>query len=139
MKRHVSRIMIAGLLVTLAVGAASAQSTVTAKASIPFDFIIGNKMLPAGDYELVSNVVPGTLVIRSSEQKVGMFTLVHDCNARAEQEKSKLLFNRYGSSYFLSQMWIAGNNTGLELAPGSREKETARHGASYEVAVVFMH
>jgi len=40
--------------------------------------------------------------------------------------KTKLVFNRYGDKYFLSQVWIAGETRRRELPKSSREKEVAK-------------
>ena len=39
---------------------------------------------------------------------------------------SKLVFHRYGSQYFLAQIWTAGYEQGKELPKSSRESEVAQ-------------
>ena len=41
------------------------------------------------------------------------------------QTESKLVFNRYGDSYFLAQVWSEGNTQGRQLVKTAREKEIA--------------
>jgi len=41
-------------------------------------------------------------------------------------EQSTLVFNRYGSSYFLADIWWAGVTSGLELPKSKTEKELAK-------------
>lgn len=40
--------------------------------------------------------------------------------------KTKLVFNRYGNQYFLSQIWVKGATLGRQLPKTSREKEVGR-------------
>jgi hypothetical protein len=40
--------------------------------------------------------------------------------------ESKMMFNRYGDRYFLSQVWTAGVPTGVELRKTSTEIELAK-------------
>ena len=51
------------------------------------------------------------------------------------QAESKLIFNRYGNHYFLSQIWTQGDNSGRELFKSQRESELAGKQAKREVAV----
>ncbi len=44
----------------------------------------------------------------------------------APANKTKLVFNQYGSRYFLSQIWVNGETLGRQLPKTSREKEMAR-------------
>lgn len=37
----------------------------------------------------------------------------------------RLIFHRYGDEYFLSQVWLSGNEDGHELVPGVQEKAAA--------------
>jgi hypothetical protein len=55
------------LFVTLAAVSASAQSDMSLKVNIPFEFSVGNEVLPAGEYT-VRNMVQATLVIRSVDR-----------------------------------------------------------------------
>ncbi|MGA2329118.1 MAG: hypothetical protein ABSH05_22875 [Bryobacteraceae bacterium] len=41
-------------------------------------------------------------------------------------EQSTLVFNRYGSSYFLADIWWAGDAAGVELPKSKAEKELAK-------------
>jgi hypothetical protein len=47
--------------------------------------------------------------------------------------KTKLVFNRYGDQYFLSEIWVEGATRGRELPKTGREKEMAREFAQKDV------
>jgi hypothetical protein len=72
---------------------------------IPFDFMAGNTMLPAGTYT-ITEATPGVLQIRN--EKLGSdaaFVQAHSLETPKPQDSGKLIFNRYGDTYFLNQVW----------------------------------
>jgi hypothetical protein len=42
------------------------------------------------------------------------------------QTASKMIFNRYGDRYFLSEVWTAGYSRGRQLLKSAREMELAQ-------------
>src|SRR3984893_3627133 len=115
------------LLGSMAV-AAQAQSSGRTQliANIPFDFSVGNKTLPAGEYT-VAQVNPASdhavLQLRSRDGRAAAMVQMTSVIGKA-RESSKLSFNRYGEHYFFAQAWVDGDNTGLQ-APKSRAERAA--------------
>jgi hypothetical protein len=65
--------------------------------------------------------------------------ITHGAQAKEPQSESKLVFNRYGNRYFLSQVWTAGSIRGRQLPISPREKEMpqlARNETKAEVTLV---
>lgn len=95
-------------------------------ANIPFDFSVGNKTLPAGEYT-VSQVNPASdhavLQLRSKDGRAGAMVQM-TCVIGKTQESAKLIFNRYGNHYFFAQAWADADNTGLQ-APKARAERVA--------------
>lgn len=115
------------LFVTLAAGSASAQSANIMKVTVPFDFVISHKTLPAGDY-VVRRRIEGALVvlaIQNEDKNESAYLVSHNVQARDLQSGSKLVFNQYGDQYFLSQLWFPGNY-GQELTKTRRERLLGR-------------
>lgn len=124
----------AGLL--LAVGSAYAQSS-RLVADIPFDFVVGNKLFPAGQYQIRSIGVNGeTLSLQNTDHKQGMFFTPIYCSSAQPQSESKLVFNMYGNHFYLSQIWTEGYDQGRELPKSSREIEEARLEGGQHVVVL---
>jgi hypothetical protein len=126
MKKH---IYIASLvLVVLVAVSAQAQSrnNQQLRFHVPFAFAAGNSVLPAGDYR-VTIVNPSSdhsvLRITSSDGKSVMIRAV-DVEGWAAP-KAKLSFRHYGDRYFLAQVWMAGESTGL-VAPTSKTEKALR-------------
>ncbi|HWQ33485.1 MAG TPA: hypothetical protein VNQ79_11575 [Blastocatellia bacterium] len=127
-KQILSIVATLSILVTLAVAGFAGLST-RVSASIPFDFMIGNKQLPAGKYTVERGNVYGTLVIRSTETKgIAVFQTL-EASGRNNTE-AKLVFRRYGNQYFLAQVHD-GLSTGSELIKSKAEREAARAGRDH--------
>ena len=124
MKRNV--LLLAAALALLVTTGASAQ-TINLKANVPFSFVVDRTTLPAGEYsvESIANS-EGVLTIRGVDTKTARLIMSHACESVKAASHAKLIFHRYGDQYFLSQVWVGGNNRGHELLPSAREKEVAK-------------
>jgi hypothetical protein len=125
-----------GLGLLLATASAYAQTGVM-KANVPFNFIVDKTDVPAGQYVIQSVGTTGTAVaIESSDRSLVKLVLPNSCESSQTQEKSKLVFHRYGDQYFLAQIWREGDNRGSELPKSQRENEVAMDYPSQNVVVV---
>lgn len=125
-----------GLGLLLATASAYAQTGVM-KANVPFNFIVDKTDVPAGQYMIQSVGTTGTAVaIESSDRSLVKLVLPNSCESSQAQEKSKLVFHRYGGQYFLAQIWREGDNRGSELPKSQRENEVAMDYPSQNVVVV---
>ena len=132
--RKLFYIIAIGSLLTFSIaGTAQAQLPGTIiRASIPFDFIVRGRTLPAGRYEIQQiNDEPMGLMIQSIDHKRAhaMFeTDPVDLSKSARQDV--LVFHQYGDSYFLSEIVTATEGTGHELATSRQERQLRREMAS---------
>jgi hypothetical protein len=123
MYKHAYRVLIAlTLFAVLMVPATQAQSIW--KAEIPFDFAVGNKWLPAGEYE-VKRVSERVTLIQSQDARSSALAMTIEVNAGETSDVTKLVFNRYGEQYFLSKIWTRSSDTGRELTKCRLEREVA--------------
>jgi len=103
-----------------------AQAQEAMVVNVPFDFVAGNQNLPAGEYAVkVSQTDARILLIERKDATASMFVGTNPVDANKTQSESKLVFNRYGDRYFLSQVWNEGNSRGRQLMKTAREKEIA--------------
>ena len=102
------------------------------RANVPFNFSVGNKTLPAGVYDIrdISSSGANTLLVHEREGQSSMIVGSNTGEALKGADKTKLIFNRYGSQYFLAEIWVGGATLGRELPKSSREKELAKELAS---------
>jgi hypothetical protein len=117
-----------------AMGAAMAQTREgDVVVDVPFAFSVGGQTLPAGHYVVAA---AGTDLVRIfSRQTSGLFVPTHS-GMRGKSDGSKLVFHRYGDTYFLSSVWVTGNTSGKELFRSPAERELEAHRAEMELAVV---
>ena len=103
----------------------AAPFTVKIRAEIPFDFIVGKKRLPKGEYLIESLNDAGTLTIRNAKRgKAVTFSTIR--HKPTDGPKSKLIFNRYGDQYFLTRIWDGSSETVLKLNKSKTEKRLAK-------------
>ena len=116
------------LLLTMSAISVSAQSERSKTTNIPFDFIVGGKTLPAGEYTVAPNRSDSLNVwlVQSKDGHVNALFTTGSVRASETQEKTKFVFHKYGDQYFLSQIWTIGSNSGRELLMPRLEREVAK-------------
>ncbi len=128
MKKQAYRIFTTlGLLLTLAGTSAYAQMDgQTLRAEIPFDFVIGSKTLPAGEYNVSNRASTATTdmikIISADSNQAGAFTMTLPVGAKGHESAGQLVFHRYGDEYFLAQIWAPGARDGMQLSKSRRER-----------------
>jgi len=99
---------------------------------VPFAFSAAGEKLPAGYYVVAAH---DDLIRIFNAHTRGVYISTHAAT-RPKPDGSKLVFHRYGSSYFLSSVWITGNATGKELFRSRAEREVSGQYAEMELAIV---
>jgi hypothetical protein len=121
-------------VVLITAASLSAQTNGTpVKANIPFDFSAGGKHFSAGQYKVNAISPLGALSIVGSES--GLVTS-HEAESNSPSASTKLIFHKYGTSYFLYQIWNEGENRGRELPMTPVEKELARNATASPTVIV---
>jgi len=126
MKKH-TFVMTGLLLLSLMVTAQVVQAQEPVVVNIPFEFVAGQTTLPAGEYR-VEKLENGSSVVLIHRAQPGASVLVMTIASQANRPAadSKLVFNRYGNRYFLSQYWSAGSSRGRLLPKSAREQEISK-------------
>jgi len=105
-------------------------------ANIPFEFNVGNKTMPAGEYTVLQ-VNPASdhavLQLRSRDGRASAMVQMESVMGKAEAS-AKLIFNRYGNKYFFAQAWVDGENSGLQASRSRAERATGRELAGIKMA-----
>ena len=122
--------LLAALLATsIAVGQSNRGETV---ADVPFTFTVANHSFPAGRYTVTP--INQTLLRIFNSHNQGTVVLAHNTDGMAPEETGKMVFYRYGGTYFLVEVWVAANGTGSRLFQSRAEKDLAGTGAEKEIA-----
>ena len=129
MKRHVYTMIALIVLVGSMAVAAQAQTGGRTQlvASIPFQFNVGDKAMPAGEYT-ITQVNPSSdhavLQLRAKNCSSSVMMQMDNVIGKA-REGSRLVFNCLGDEYYFSQAWMSGDDTGWQ-APKSKAERRAR-------------
>jgi hypothetical protein len=113
--------------------ASSAQSLgQQIRADVPFDFVVGDKTLAAGEYSVSQISSAGGIAVRSRDGEQGAIRLSHAVLDRNPRQKTSLTFLRYGNQYFLSQIWVSGSAEGRQVLKSKAERSADRELARRE-------
>jgi hypothetical protein len=124
------------LAAILLVPAARAQQN-GVKADVPFDFVVGNRAYPAGEYILTPTFNDSALIrIDSTQEVLTGYTVANPCTNGTPSKETKLVFHRMRNHYFLYRVWIEGNLAGREFPKGRAEIELARNSEKPELVIV---
>ena len=131
MKTYIANTLAAvGLIIFFFGMESSAQTANRIVADVPFDFFVRNEKLSAGRYEFESatpQAAPGAVIVRYFEGTERRSMIVPAmANSPRRDGSMGLVFNRYGSTHYLSGVAIDSVDGGLKLVKTSREKELAR-------------
>jgi hypothetical protein len=122
--------LVVGLALATTLVSANAQSKSVVRADIPFDFIVGNKTLPAGKYMVNSATSDGqALNIRRREGKSLALVLTHEATEQSNKRIARMVFHRYGDQYFLAEVW-SGDSYGRQLMESKIERNLRQELAS---------
>jgi hypothetical protein len=106
------------------------------RATIPFNFTVNGRELPAGNYTLGSDVTsPHILKISDRTQHVHILAMAEP-SADQKQKANQLVFHKYGNQYFLSEIRSEESAINVQLATSKQEK---RARAETQVAGVPAH
>jgi hypothetical protein len=125
-----------GLNLALFALLAHAQESDRVNARIPFDFVVGDKQLKAGNYVIESFLDHQALRFRSKNGEVQQlaFTVPVETNKIGNHER--LIFHRDSDTYFLSQVWLSGDQDGRNLIPGAQEKSLEKSQPAVDQAII---
>jgi hypothetical protein len=88
--------------------------------NVPFAFHAGSQSMPAGVYRV--EIQSSHLILLCGQSRSG-FVMTNPETTRNANGPGKVVFNRYGSQYFLSEIWPQGSETGQRSVKSRQEKE----------------
>jgi hypothetical protein len=92
---------------------------------------MGSKTLPAGTYRVERE--SANLILLEGSGKASGFIVMNAASRSKAPDHGMLSFDRTGGTYYLRQIWTAGNQTGLEC-PKSRAEKAALVATNDEAA-----
>lgn len=132
-KLFLSLCLVGGLGATLT-STAQIESDARIRANIPYSFVVNNTTLPAGSYEVtvVEQTELNTLEIRSTNGKTAVVFETDPTEANRVMPKSELVFDKIGDTYFLSRVFLTGDQSGNQLPKSKMLKKLEAKGLKSE-------
>jgi hypothetical protein len=135
MKQLATRLAAAALLLT-GLGTTSqlyAQSN-EVRATIPFNFIVVGKQMPAGKYQFFVDS-DGLLCIRNLQQPIGALSQISDRDGTRSNDNN-LVFHKYGDRYFLSEVHSRSMIVNGEIPRSKLEKQSQEASVDHATTLV---
>jgi hypothetical protein len=122
--KHTNWFVAVVLVVLSGMAAAQLIGSTRVVAQVPFEFMVANKIVPAGECEVQAITMDGqTLVIRNAEAKVGLFSRSSQAEGKQNASNYAMVFKHYGDRYFLSGIKLQGSNITYLLPESKVEAE----------------
>jgi len=117
---------IAVMMLVAFVGMAAAQkignSTIVTK--VPFDFVVADRVVPAGEYVVQAATMDGSsLGIRNAFARVSLLSPTSTTEGKLAAAHYAMVFTRYGDRYFLTGIKLQGSKIAYRLPESKAEKE----------------
>lgn len=126
----------AGLFASLACYSLTAQSG-NLLVNVPFDFLVGKVSMPAGEYT-ISQAHQVVTLRNTTGHLSGVIVLTNGEYRPNDQAEGKLVFNRYGNEYYLSNIWTPNNPLGRVFPKSPREKELMSRLGAHQPATIAL-
>ncbi len=125
MRNSLVRVLVISFAVTGIAGGASLFAQTTMRFRVPFEFVADQQVFPAGLYEVGTSATADSAVsLRSTDEGWGKFIATR-LAASSSEGQSRLIFHRYGSRYFLSQICISATGMRRSMPVSKMERELA--------------
>lgn len=119
-----------------------AQSARRTVILIPFDFVAGEKVLPAGTYrvEAVRRDSYTVWEVRSTAGRAGAVVMTSAVGSGAAADaEPRLVFQKYAETYVLAQLWPSSDPTGREVVQSRRGRALVAGNVKPEAVTVMAH
>jgi hypothetical protein len=116
-----------GILALLAATSAFGQQKL--QVAIPFEFHFADKVVSAGNYEVSmgSNGGGHLLSLECFACGAHVYSMTFPIGGGNAPAEARLVFNKYGDAYFLSEVWAPGISIGGGLSRSKTEREITRN------------
>lgn len=130
--KNLARLLVFGTALAGAVSVYAQSNAITA--DVPFNFYMGSTVMPQGAYRVSEMSNGGVIALQTmnASKAIAAFSV----SGKSLDEPARLVFRRYGETYFLAQIWTGGKSTGRALPVSTREKELAQNGPAPTLAVI---
>ena len=136
MKINLFRFLVLATVALVLASTAYAQG-VNVRAKVPFQFVLGDKTYPAGEYN-VQTITDSKFILRltNTDAKDWVVTYSHPTISLIPAKQTVLVFHRRGTTYFLYRVWSAESSVGREFSRSRTETRMALNTTSAGTVIV---
>jgi hypothetical protein len=130
--------MVAAIALLMMISTSASAQSLHSTATVPFEFRMGDKVLPAGSYTVYeeSQQGQGLLTLVDAHSKKLAVSYAFPVDSTSPAVNAQWLFHRYGDNYFLAEIRIKGRSQDQRLPVSRSEKLHAKQYDGTQVAVV---
>jgi hypothetical protein len=137
MKRTTLMLM-AMLMMLSALAGAQLMGNSRIGAQVPFEFVVANKINPAGEYVVQAATMDRTLLtMRDTNSKVNIFLPTSLAETSKAADSYALVFSQYGDQYFLSGIKLQGSKIAYNLPESRAEAELRAQNVSAKEVILL--
>ena len=115
---------------------AQIRSDARIRANIPYSFVVNNTTLPAGTYVITVVDLYGSdltvLEIRSENDKTAVLFDTQPVTVPGLAPQTALVFDKIGDTYFLSKVFLKGDEGGNQLQKSKMQRRLEENGSIAE-------
>ncbi len=115
-----SQLLVLGTILCLLLAAvpAAGQAQTQWRTTVPFEFMIGDTLMPAGDYTILSDPATGLVIFRNANGGHLLARYTRNIPVPQAVEKTELKFMMNGDKHVLHQLWMQGDMHGHDILHG---------------------
>lgn len=122
--KHANWLVVVTLVVLSGMAAAQFHSSTRIVAQVPFEFVVADRVVPAGQYFVEAATIDGnTLLIRNTGSKVSLFSTSSQTEGKHDAPHYALIFNQRGDRYFLAGVELEGSKIAYRVTKSKAEAE----------------
>jgi hypothetical protein len=124
-KQYIISLIILACLNAVAATTINAQSNRRFVIRIPFDFVLADQVLPAGNYavERVDPTKPNVLMFKNTDNGIVRVFITQRVENEEMSTASCLIFKRWKGESYLFQVWVVGNKDGNQIPPETKRRD----------------
>ncbi|HEX8502560.1 MAG TPA: hypothetical protein VF659_18400 [Pyrinomonadaceae bacterium] len=123
MKKQISRTLLGLFAMLMLAAGAQAQTSRGIRVQIPFDFVAGEKQLPAGGYTVRRVRIDSESALLIKGEGKGGAAVVLTTTGDEGPDAASLTFRQHGERYFLAAVSVPGAASVREVARTGAERE----------------
>lgn len=130
MKKQISRTLLGLFAALVLAAAANAQTSRALEVQVPFDFVAGQKQLPAGRYTVRRIRVDAENALLFKGEGRGAAAVVLTDRGGGNPSAASLTFRQHGERYFLAEVSVPGTASVREVPKTGGERAAEREAAA---------